>query len=442
MDASQTLSSIPDIVIVGGGAGGLELATKLGNKLGKKGRARITLIDSTRTHIWKPLLHQVASGASDPADHALEYLAQASWHGFQFRLGTMDGLDRVAKKIHLAPVYNESGEMIIPEREFPYDTLVLSVGSVGNDFGIPGVKEHCLFLDTKAQAVGFQKKLLETLIRVNTQQRKVEAGQLDVAIVGGGATGVELAAQLHQVTRQLTQYGLDVVNPDSDIRISVIDAGARVLPMLPEHISAQVTRELAKLGIDVISQAKVTKVSPAGIEINNDKVIPAAISVWAAGIKAPEFLSTLGLETNRINQVIVKRNLLSESDDHIFALGDCAAFPKDEKGMSVPPRAQAAHQQASFVARAICRRIRGNQEIGEYVYRDFGSLITLGRYSTVGSLMSDLTGSVKITGFFARLVYLSLYKMHQFALHGLMRTGLLTLAQLLRRTVDPSIKLH
>ena len=294
METSQTFSSIPDIVIVGGGAGGLELATKLGNKLGKKGRARITLIDSTRTHIWKPLLHQVASGASDPADHALEYLAQASWHGFEFRLGTMDGLDRVAKKIHLAPVYNESGEMIIPEREFPYDTLVLSVGSVGNDFGIPGVKEHCLFLDTKAQAVGFQKKLLETLIRVNTQQRKVEAGQLDVAIVGGGATGVELAAQLHQVTRQLTQYGLDVVNPDSDIRISVIDAGARVLPMLPEHISAQVTRELAKLGIDVISQAKVTKVSPAGIEINNDKVIPAAISVWAAGIKAPEFLSTSG----------------------------------------------------------------------------------------------------------------------------------------------------
>ncbi|MEJ2454081.1 MAG: NAD(P)/FAD-dependent oxidoreductase [Candidatus Thiodiazotropha sp.] len=436
------MSETPKIIVVGGGAAGLELATRLGRKLGKRGRAEVTLIDATRTHIWKPLLHQVAAGTFDPAQHALEYLAHARWNHYRFRLGAMSGLDRVERKVIVNPLYNDKGEELIPSRSFAYDYLVFAVGSVSNDFGIPGVSQHCLMLDTKSQANAFQQQLLESLIRANTQSAPLREGQLDVAIVGAGATGVELAAQLHQVTRQISQYGFETIEPDRHIRLHILDAGPRILPALPEKLSAQVQQELERLGIQVHVSEKVTQVTEEAVHTESGLVIPAAIKVWAAGIKGPDFLAELGLEVNRINQLKVGGDLLLEDDDRIYAIGDCAACVMNERGDLVPPRAQAAHQQASFVAKALGKRIKGQRFDKHYVYRDYGSLVTLGRYSTVGSLMGAITGSVRVSGWIARWVYLSLYKMHQLTLFGWWRTGLTTLARMLRRSVDPAIKLH
>ena len=432
----------PKIVIVGGGAAGLELATHLGRKLGKRGKADITLIDATRTHVWKPLLHQVAAGTFDPAQHALEYLAHARWNHYHFRLGAMVELDRIDRKVVLAPLFNDKGEQLIPSRSFEYDYLVFAVGSVSNDFGIPGVNEHCLMLDTKSQATAFQQQLLEALIRANTQSEPLREGQLDVAIVGAGATGVELAAQLHQVTRQISQYGFEVIDPDRHIRLHILDAGPRILPALPERLSGQVQKELERLGIQVHVSEKVTQVDADAVHTASGLVIPAAIKVWAAGIKAPDFLAQQGLSTNRINQLKVNADLTLEDDERIYAIGDCAACVMNAKGDLVPPRAQAAHQQASFVAKALRRRVAGKPFNGRYVYRDYGSLVTLGRYSTVGSLMGAITGSVRVSGWIARWVYLSLYKMHQLTLFGWWRTGLTTLARMLRRSTNPAIKLH
>ncbi len=436
------MSETPKIIVVGGGAAGLELATRLGRKLGKRGRAEVTLIDATRTHVWKPLLHQVAAGTFDPAQHALEYLAHAHWNHYRFRLGAMTGLDRVERKVILAPLYNDKGEELIPSRSFDYDYLVFAVGSVSNDFGIPGVSQHCLMLDTKSQANAFQQQLLESLIRANTQSAPLREGQLDVAIVGAGATGVELAAQLHQVTRQISQYGFETIEPDRHIRLHILDAGPRILPALPEKLSAQVQQELERLGIQVHVSEKVTQVTDDAVHTESGLVIPAAIKVWAAGIKGPDFLAQLGLEVNRINQLKVGGDLVLEDDDRIYAIGDCAACVMNERGDLVPPRAQAAHQQASFVAKALGKRIKGQRFDKHYVYRDYGSLVTLGRYSTVGSLMGAITGSVRVSGWIARWVYLSLYKMHQLTLFGWWRTGLTTLARMLRRSIDPAIKLH
>ncbi len=434
-------TSLHKIVVVGGGAAGLELATSLGNKLGKRGHAEVTLIDANRTHIWKPLLHQVASGSTDPSEIALEYMAQARWHGFRFRLGTVSAIDRVERTVLLGAEVDEDGEEVIAERSFSYDTLVISVGSLGNDFGIEGVMQHCLMLDNKHQAVKFQRILLNKLIRAHAQQGPIKEGELDVAIVGAGATGVELAAQLHQASRQLAQYGLDEIEPDKHMRIHVIDASPRILPALPEKLSLAVTAELESLGVTVMTSAQVNKVTQDGIYTGDEKFIPASIKVWAAGIKAPAFLSEIGLETNRINQIRVKPNLVSTMDDRIFVIGDCADCPMGNG--SVPPRAQAAHQQASFVSKQIRKRLKGKPTEGDkYIYRDYGALVTLGKYSTVGSLMGSITGSVRVSGWIAKTVYLSLYKMHQIALHGYFRTILMTLAQWLRRTVDPSIKLH
>lgn len=430
------------IVIVGGGAAGLELATRLGRRLGRRQRAEVTLIDAERTHIWKPLLHQVAAGSFDPGLHTVEYLAQAQRSHFRFRMGRLESLDRNERLVWLSPTLNDDRVEIIPRRSFPYDTLVLSVGSVSHDFGIPGVVDHCWFLDDKKEALTFQKRLMERLIQSATHNGPLAPGQLDIAIVGAGATGVELAAQLHQVTRRLRQFGFERLDPESHVRLKILDAGPRILPALPERVSDKVLGELDALGIEVFLDQAVTRVTDTGVETASGDFIPAAIKVWAAGIKAPDVIADLGLEVNRINQIEVGSDLLSTSDDPIFAIGDCAAFPPDAQGRKVPPRAQAAHQQAGFVAKAIDKRLKGKSNIGEYVYRDYGSLVTLGGYSTVGSLMGAITGNVWISGLIARLVYLSLHKMHQVTLHGAFSTLLLTLSSILRRSVNPEVKLH
>lgn len=435
-------NTIPKIVVVGGGAGGLELVTKLGRKMGKKGKAEVTLVDSTHTHIWKPLLHEVAAGTLDSHEDEIEYLGQAMCSGFRFRLGRMDGLDRENKQITVAPTCNKDGVEIIPRRTFDYDYLVIAVGSISHDFNIKGVKEYCLFLDTSSQAENFQNKLLETYLRAHTQGKPLESGQLDIAIVGAGATGIELSAQLHEVSHLLTAYGLDEVKP-TDVKISVIEAANRVLPGLPENLSEATTKELTKLGVDVLTNERVIEVTATEIKTESGKVIPAAIKVWAAGIKAPEFLKDIaGLETNWMNQLVVKQTLQTTLDDDVYAIGDCCACKWQGHDENVPPRAQAAHQMASLVYKSIANRMK-DKVIPEYTYHDYGSLVSLGRYSTVGNMMGNLSkGSLMVEGFMARLMYLSLYKMHQVALFGIFRVSMLSLSHLFRRSVHPKIKLH
>lgn len=434
--------NIPKIVVVGGGAGGLELVTKLGKKLGKKGKAEVTLVDSTHTHIWKPLLHEVAAGTLDSHEDEIEYLGQANYSGFRFRLGRMDGLDRKNKQISVAPTLNQEGIEIIPRRNFDYDYLIIAVGSISHDFGIKGVREHCLFLDTTKQAETFQNKLLQTYLRAHTQGKPLDDGQLNIAIVGAGATGIELSAQLHEVSHLLTAYGLDEVNP-KDVNISIIEAADRILPGLPENISDATQSELGKLGVKVMTGERVVEVNEHEIKTESGKVIPAAIKVWAAGIKAPEFLKDIdGLETNWMNQLVVRQTLQSTLDDDIYAIGDCCACKWQGHDENVPPRAQAAHQMASLVFKSIANRMK-DKAIPEYEYHDYGSLVSLGRYSTVGNLMGNLSrGSMMIEGFMARMMYLSLYKMHQVALFGPFRVFMLSLSHVFRRSVHPKIKLH
>lgn len=429
------------IVIVGGGAGGLELATALGNKLGKKNKADITLIDRSRTHVWKPLLHEVAAGTFDSHENELEYLAQSSNNYFRFRLGSMQGLNRERKEVYVAPTFNEEGEEVVPARTFCYDTLVIAVGSVSNDFGIEGVKENSFFLDTTQQAEKFQKRLMEAYLRAHTHKHINKPGELDVVIAGGGATGIELAAQLHKVSFLLAAYGLDEITP-SDIKLTIIEAADRILPGLPPRLSASAHQELSALKIDVLTNERIVSITPEGVNTESGRFIPCFIKVWAAGIKAPNFLKDLdGLETNHINQLVVRPTLQTTLDDDIFAIGDCAACVWPGKNTNVPPRAQSAHQQASLVASSIRNRLKGDP-IADFVYKDYGSLVSLGEYSTVGNLMGNLTGTILIEGYFARLVYLSLYKMHQLALYGPFRTFMLSLSHLFRKSVHPEIKLH
>ena len=431
------------IVIVGGGAGGLELATRLGRKFGRRGTAEVTLIDSKRTHIWKPKLHEIAAGSMDIGDHEVAYLAQAHWHGFRFRIGRMTGLDRSTREVHVAPFVDEDGAEVTPARSFPYDTLVMAVGSRSNDFGTPGVREHALKLETVADARRFHMRMVNACVRAHAQRTPLRPEQLHVAIIGAGATAVELAAELHHTTREVVAYGLDRVDADKDIRLALIEAAPRVLPALPERLSASTEGLLRKLGVEVHTQAKVAEVLADGVRLADGRILPAELVVWAAGVKGADFLSRLdGLETNRINQLVVRQTLQTTADDDIFALGDCAACPWPEKNGFVPPRAQAAHQQASHLYKQLQRRIAG-KPVQDYRYRDFGSLVSLGEFSTVGNMMGGLTkGDLFIEGWFARMMYTSLYKMHELALHGWVKVTLDTLARMITRRTEPHVKLH
>ena len=454
-NTSSKRAATHQIVIVGGGAGGLELATTLGNKLGRKGVAEITLVDRTRSHIWKPKLHEIAAGSMDMGVHEVDYLAQSHWHHFRYRVGEMIGLDRERQQITVGAFFDDEGQQVTPQGSVRYDTLVIAVGSQSNDFGTPGVSEHALKLETAADARRFNQRLVNACIRAHAQDGPLLPHQLQVAIIGAGATGVELSAELHRTTREVVAYGLDRIDPERDIRLNLIEAADRVLPALPKRLSQATEALLRKLGVVVHTNAKVAEVQAGAVRLADGRVIPAELVVWAAGIKAPEFLKNIaGLETNRINQLVVHATLQTTLDANIFAIGDCAACPWPEapgapgdattgkKPGFVPPRAQAAHQQASHMVGQIRRRLAG-QPLRDYRYRDFGSLVSLGEFSTVGNMMGALVGgNLMIEGYFARLMYESLYKMHELALHGGPKVVLETLSRMITRRTEPHVKLH
>ncbi|MDJ0024187.1 NAD(P)/FAD-dependent oxidoreductase [Pantoea eucrina] len=432
-------TTMEKIVIIGGGAGGLELATQLGHKLGRSKKAEIILVDRNHSHLWKPLLHEVATGSMDEGIDALSYLAHARNHGFQFQLGSLTQIHRDRKTIELAEIRDAQGEILVPQRELAWDRLVVALGSTSNDFGTPGVKDHCIFLDNPHQARRFHNEMLNQFLRFSASEGELQ--KVNIAIVGGGATGVELSAELYNAVKQLHSYGYKGLD-SSALNVTLVEAGERILPALPPRISAAAHQELTKLGVRVLTQTMVTSADAKGLNTKEGEYIAADLMVWAAGIKAPDFMKEIGgLETNRINQLVVKETLQTTHDENIYALGDCASCALPGGGF-VPPRAQSAHQMASRVLDNILAQRKG-KPLKAYVYKDHGSLVSLSRFTTVGSLMGNLMrGSMMVEGRIARFVYISLYRMHQIALHGYFKTGLMMLVGSLNRVLRPRLKLH
>jgi ndh protein len=443
-----------NIVVVGGGAGGLELATHLGNKLGRKKRANVTLIDRNQTHLWKPLLHELATGALDDGVEALSYRAHAHNHYFNFEQGSMVGLNRQHKYVELAPVYGDDGDMIVVSRRIPYDYLVIAIGSKSNDFNTKGVEENCIFLDSPAQAMRFQQKMLALFLKfrenqalddigeTESKQELVQDGHIHIAIVGAGATGVELSAELYNAAEHLSSYGYGQID-SSRLNVTLVEAGSRILPALPERISNDATEELRKLGVDVKTNTMIVEANKNQLVTKDGQRIPADLIVWSAGIRTSGITKRFdGLEINRINQLVVKKTLQTTNDDTIFAMGDCCFFMQED-GKPVPPKAQAAHQMASRCAKNIIA-LFDNKPLKDFKYNDKGSLVSLSEFTAFGALGGKITGgsSMTIEGKIAQWMYVSLYRMHQAALHGCFKTGLIIVVGHLNRYLRPSLKLH
>jgi NADH dehydrogenase len=433
-------------VIVGGVAAGLPLATKLGDTLGRRGKATITLVDHNASHLWKPLLHEVAAGRVDADAHGVDYFLMAYWHHFRFRQGAVVGLDRARRELKLGLVRDDDGAEMLPERTVPYDTLVFCVGSVNNDFGIPGVAERAISLDAAADAERFHRRLVAACIRADGRAARGESATVEIVIIGAGATGVELAAEIRHCTGAHASYGLEHLHPERDIRLTLIEASPRVLPPLSEQIAAAATTLLGKLDVDVRTGLRVTAIDADGVHTESGEMLKSDLVVWAAGIQAPPWLRALdGLEVNRANQLVVATTLATTRDPDIFALGDCAACPwtgNGREGAILPPRAQVAHQQAALLVRTMKARLAG-RPLPAFRFTDFGSLVSLGELSAVGTLMGRLIGgSLLIQGVIARWMYVSLYKLHQISIHGHVRVVLDTLSRFVRHRLEPRVKLH
>ena len=428
------------IVIVGGGAGGLELACKLGRRMGAE---QVTLVDQQLFHIWKPSLHEVAAGTLDIHQEGLSYEMLAHDNGFDFCLGAMIGLDLPGKVLSVAPVVDEHGEELVPARQLPFDQLVFAVGSTANHYNVPGAAEFTLSLNRPADAEHFRLRMLKLLTAADLRKSAGAEGQVRIVIIGGGATGVELAAELREASVVHSRYGFRRIDPHRDVQITLLEGADRILAPLPGKVSVAAAQLLKERHVNIEVNCRVARITPQQVEDAAARVFPSDLVVWAAGIKAPDVLASLGLPTGRSGQLQVTDRLLVQGQTDVYALGDCAACPTADGGW-VPPRAQAAHQQASYLVAALTRRAQGQSAPDRpYVYKDHGSLVSLGTQSSVGNLMGNLFRSTWfVQGLLARTMYVSLHLMHHQAVLGTMRTAVLALARFLVKRATPLVKLH
>lgn len=423
-----------DIVIVGGGAGGLELAARLGRALGRRqGRERVLLVDRAAFHIWKPTLHEVAAGTLDAHQEGLSYMVLARRNHFSFALGDLAGLEGGRRSITLSEIRDAEGQVLVPMRTISFTRLVLAVGSGSNSFGTPGI-EHAYLLENVRDAQRFHADWLNACTRAAFSEGKA----LGVAIVGGGATGVELSAELIEAHAEM----LESLGSAQRFRldITLVEGGDRILGGLPEKISAQARLALERKQVRVLTGTRVQRLQPGAL-VTSQGEIAAEMMVWAAGIKAADGNAALGLEVNALNQFVVN-DRLETSVPGVHALGDCAACPWQD-GKTVPARAQAAHQQAEYLARALEAVLREHKIDQPFVYRDFGSLVSLGDNKGVGNLMGGLMGrNFFVEGLIAKWMYISLHLNHHRAILGMGKTAVLAIARLLQQRVSGRLKLH
>ena len=422
-----------EVIIVGGGAGGAELAALLGRRFGRS-TMNVTLVDCTTSHLWKPRLHEVAAGLIGAGEDQTSYLVLGRLNNFHFRLGSLTGLDPDWQTITLSAVADSGGAAFLQERQLRYDSLVLAFGSQVNDFGVPGVVEHCHMLDSGEQALAFQRRILEQAVRVSDGA----TDRLRVGIVGAGATGVELAAELHRAIGAMHELG--GLMPVGRLEITLVDMAPRVLPNCDLATSEFAARTLARLGVHVRLNASVREVTADGLILKNDDVVPCDAMVWASGIIGRPVASGLaGLELDRSRRILCDDHLRCEGRTGIFALGDCAFVRDPTTQRSLPATAQVAHQQAGYLARAIGR---GEKESPPFVYSPRGALVSFGREPAAGEVTLAKRSQITFNGRLPKLLYASLQLMHRAELVGWRRALTHLLADYLRRTTAPIVKLH
>jgi len=420
------------IVVVSGGIAGLAIASKLPRTAGRTPIA-VTLIDREPAYVYKPMLHAIAAGTSDFSQQETNYIAQARDRHFVFHPGELKGIDRDAQRIRLGPLMI-GGRSIVPERTISYDTLILATGSQANDFGTPGVEQYCHMVDSRSQALDLNRE-----IRTRLLESLAASSTLSIAIVGGGATGVELAAELIQLTRIAAYYG--ATGLPSQVKVKLVESGPHLLAAFPQRVAVAARERLERLGITIVTGARVVAADAEGLQLADGTQIGADLRVWAAGVKGSDAPTSLGgLEVTRNNQLVVGPTLQTTRDPRILAVGDCSSLALGCEAKPLPPTAQVAHQQAAHLIRHLPTWVEG-RDLPPFTFRDFGSLVSLGGYGAYGSLGKfGLFKGGFIKGRVAQLGHVLLYRSYQSQLHGFWRGGLIWLADTINSYVRPKFR--
>ncbi|MFV3075680.1 NAD(P)/FAD-dependent oxidoreductase [Niveispirillum fermenti] len=420
------------VIIVGGGIAGLLLATRLG----RAELADVTLVDKAPSHVWKPMLHTFAAGTANAQQRRIPFVTHGAQTGFRFLPGALGEIDTDAQSVTVQPLLNPAGQVLLSERQHHYDTLVLAAGSKANDFDTPGVARHCLFIDDLTQAETFNQRLYEELLRMLDQGRP-----LRVAIVGGGATGVELAAEIARLLEVARSYGIGDLRPQLDLML--LESGPRILAAFPEEVAQAATRQLRRIGVEVRENVRVAEADADGFALEDGSRIDATLRVWAAGVKASEAVQTGNMfEHSPTGQIIVRPTLQTTVRDDVFALGDCASLTPAGAERPLPPTAQVARQQALHLARQFPAFLDGRPP-EPFQFQDQGKLVSLGHYNTFGTLGRDgLFKGGFIEGRLAQLGHALLYRLHQMELHGPWRAASLWLSDAFAAPVRPRIRVE
>lgn len=375
----------PRVVIIGGGFGGLTAARALA-----RAPVDLLLIDRRNHHVFQPLLYQVATAALSPGDIA----SPIRWilrHQANVRvwLAEATAVDPTGGSVHLADG---------PERDVPYDYVILAAGASHTYFGhdewsetAPGLKSLDDALKIRARVLtAFEEAERETDI---VAQRRL----LTFVIVGGGPTGVELAGALAEISRHALAHDFREIDPET-ARIILIEGGPGVLSTYPEPLSTFARRALERLGVAVWTKSQVTAVEPGKVRLG-EETIEAGTILWAAGVAASPLGASLGVPIDRAGRVIVNEDLSIPGHPNVFVIGDLAAFGTSG-GRTLPGVAQVAIQQARAAAHNIQRSLEG-QSREPFVYHNLGDMATIGRNSAIGDL-----GWIRLKGYVAWLTWL------------------------------------
>ncbi len=348
----------PRVVILGAGFGGLTAARKMASF------ADVTIVDRHNFQTFLPLLYQVSTAglAADHVAHPIRGALRKT--GIQFRMGTPISVDHKNKSVKL-----DSSEVL------DFDYLVVALGSATADFGIPGVAEHALGMKSVHEALTIRAEVLR---RFEDLCRFEDETIFSISVVGGGPTGVEMAGAFAELVRGPLKH--DQAHAAAHIKINLIEAGPRILPMFSEKLSARGKEDLEKLGVTVHLNTAVKEIKPRSIDVSDGSKIPSEVTIWAAGVKGEPTGAKLNLPLVN-TRIDVENTLQVKNYPHIFAIGDIAGFI-GENGRMLPMVAPVAMQQGRHVARQI-KSLNSGQDLKPFKYVDKGSMATIGRHKAI-----------------------------------------------------------
>jgi len=361
-----TMTSLPRIVIVGAGFGGLTAARALDGLA-----IDLTVVDRRNFHLFQPLLYQVATAGLNPSDVAWPVRGILSRQkNARVLLGEVVGIDTDARDVRL-----DDG------RSLPYDWLILATGATHTYFGNDHWARHAPGLKRVDDATLIRRRLLLALEHAeNTDDPIARRKLMTFAIVGAGPTGVELAGAIAELSKKVLAHDFRAIDT-REVRVVLVEGADRVLLSFPPELSAFALAELQKKGVDVMLNTKVTGCDADGLRFGDGSALDCATVLWAAGVAASPAARWLGVAADRAGRVQVAPNLTVPGQPNIFVIGDTAAVVQD--GKPVPGVAPAAKQQGHFVAKAIRAALAGKSAAQAFRYRDFGNLATIGRHSAV-----------------------------------------------------------